>query len=56
VDYGGYDRRVPKLAFINPARSYGNNHNFGHNNTICPVDYFVPAVANRFAQGSGGTD
>lgn len=45
VDYGGADRRVPQLAFVNQARSYGNNSGFGQNRTICPVDYFVPAVA-----------
>jgi hypothetical protein len=57
VDFGGADRRVPKLAFVNPARSYGNNHNFGQNNTICPVDYFVPAVAGalRARLGRNGT-
>lgn len=46
VDYGGYDRRIPQLAFVNPARSYGTGTSFGHNRTICPVDYFVPAVAS----------
>jgi hypothetical protein len=46
VDWGGADRRVPKLAFVNPSRSYGNDNNFGQNNTICPVDYFVAPVAN----------
>ncbi len=45
IDFGGYDRRVPQLPFINPARSYGNGTEFGHNRTICPVDYFVPNVA-----------
>jgi len=46
IDNGGADRRVPQLAFVNQARSYGNNQSFGQNRTICPVDYFVPAVAN----------
>ena len=46
IDFGGYDRRVPQLSFINPARSYGNGTEFGHNRTICPVDYFVPSVVS----------
>ena len=45
IDFGGADRRVPQLAFVNPARSYGNNTDFGQNRTICPIDYFVPVVA-----------
>ena len=45
IDFGGYDRRVPQLPFINPARSFGNGTEFGQNRTICPVDYFVPSVA-----------
>lgn len=46
IDYGGADRRVPELAFVNPGRSSGGDPDFGQNQTICPVDYFVPAVAN----------
>lgn len=46
IDYGGADRRTPELAFINPARSYGSGQAFGQNHTICPVDYFVPGVAD----------
>lgn len=46
LDYGGADRRVPELAFVNPTCSYGGNQSFGENHTICPVDYFVPTVAN----------
>ena len=44
LDWGGNDRRVPPLAFINSARSYGSG-DFGQQNAICPVDYFVPSVA-----------
>jgi hypothetical protein len=44
-DFGGADRRVPPLDFVNPARSYGYGQGFGQNNTICAVDYFAPAVA-----------
>lgn len=46
IDFGGYDRRVPQLAFINPARSYGYGTEFGHNRSICPIDYFVPSVVS----------
>ena len=45
LDYGGNDRRVPALAFINQARSPGSDRTFGQKNTICPVDYYVAAVA-----------
>jgi hypothetical protein len=45
MDFGGYDRRVPQLAYINPARSYGYGTEFGANRTICPIDYFVASVA-----------
>lgn len=45
LDFGGYDRRVPDLPFINRARSYGNGSEFGQNRTICPVDYYVASVA-----------
>ena len=45
VDFGGADRRVPELPFVNPARSYGNGQPFGQNRTICPLDYFAPTVA-----------
>ncbi len=55
IDFGGYDRRVPQLPFINPARSYGNGTEFGHNRTICPVDYFVPSVASAL-RAKLGTD
>ena len=46
IDFGGYDRRVPQLPFINPARSYGTGTEFGHNRTICPIDYFVASVVS----------
>ena len=46
IDYGGADSRTPELAFVNPGRSYGSGQGFGQSHTICPVDYFVPAVAS----------
>ena len=46
LDFGGFDRRVPPLPFVNQARSYGNGTEFGQNRTICPVDYFVANVAS----------
>src|SRR6185436_19954562 len=45
IDFGGADRRVTALAFVNPARSYGSDTDFGQNHTICPLDYFVADVA-----------
>jgi hypothetical protein len=54
LDYGGADRRVPPLPFVNPARSYGNDSEFGQNHTICPIDYFVPAVADALRARLGG--
>ncbi|MGH7696044.1 MAG: hypothetical protein ACRENH_13745 [Gemmatimonadaceae bacterium] len=46
LDFGGYDRRVTQLPFVNQARSYGYGTEFGQNRTICPVDYFVASVAS----------
>ena len=54
VDYGGNDRRVPPLAFVNPSRSYGGGSSFGQNNVVCPLDYFVPAVATALRARLGG--
>jgi len=54
LDYGGYDRRVPEAAFVDPARSYGSGQDFGQNRTICPLDYFVPAVAAALRAKLGG--
>jgi hypothetical protein len=46
IDFGGADRRAPTLQFVNPGRSYGSDHSFGQNNTICPLDYFVVSVGD----------
>jgi hypothetical protein len=56
LDFGGADRRVTALAFVNPSRSPGVNDPFGANRTICPVDYFTPPVrdALRAHFGRGG--
>jgi hypothetical protein len=54
LDFGGYDRRVAQLPFVNQARSYGNGTEFGQNRTICPVDYFVVSVAS-WLRGKFGT-
>jgi hypothetical protein len=56
LDFGGADRRVTPLAFVNPSRSPGANEPFGANRTICPVDYFTPPVrdALRTLFGRGG--
>lgn len=51
IDYGGADRRTPPLAFANPARS--DDQAFGQLHTICPIDYYVPAVANALREKLG---
>jgi hypothetical protein len=55
IDFGGYDRRVTQLAFINPARSHGNGTEFGQNRTICPIDYFVTSLASTLRSKFGRT-
>lgn len=48
MDFGGYDRRVPAAAFIDPARSYGYGQPYGQNQASCPVEYFVPAIKSAY--------
>jgi hypothetical protein len=53
LDFGAYDRRVPPLAFVNPDRAYGGS-GFGLLTTVCPVDYFEPAVRDALRARLGG--
>jgi hypothetical protein len=39
LDFGSYDFRRTPIAFISPSRHYPNRLF-----TVCPVDYFVPAM------------
>ncbi len=40
-DFGAYDTRVAPLSFVDPGRVIGQSLQ-----TVCPIDYFVPAVAD----------
>ena len=49
-DLGGYDGRSPPLGYVNPARTLGSSAN----QAICPLDYFVPALADSRRASLGG--
>jgi hypothetical protein len=44
-DVGGWDRRVPALAYVDPSRSIGPTGDFGANQSICRIFYFGDATA-----------
>jgi hypothetical protein len=48
-DFGAYDARIAPQGFVNPARVNGPSLQ-----TVCPVDYFVPAVADSMRALLGG--
>lgn len=48
-DFGAYDARIASLAFVNPGRVIGQSLQ-----TVCPIDYFVPAVADSLRSLLGG--
>jgi hypothetical protein len=56
-DLGGHDRRTAPLAYVAPGRTQGGSGELSANHTICPIDYFVPAVADpmRALLGRRGT-
>lgn len=54
VDLGGYDRRIPTLAYVDAARTVGGDGVFGANHAICPLDYFVNSVADSMRALLGG--
>jgi hypothetical protein len=44
-DLGAYDRRTPKLAFVNQSYpDFGGNADWNTFHTVCPLDYFAADV------------
>ena len=49
VDFGAYDARITPLPFVDPDRVVGMSRQ-----TVCPIDYFIPAVADSLRALLGG--
>ena len=43
-DLGAYDRRAPRLAFVNQSFPDFGENEFNTFHTVCPLDYFTPSV------------